>query len=250
MKKYKIFTLIELLVVIAIIAILAAMLLPALNQAREKAKAINCTNNLKQNILAMIMYADNHDEIMPFMPQSTPKFTTAWWPSWVDVLTESGELSSTGSLSCPSSPTEEVTVTPGVGTWYGIYGVWRNATVALGNAGITHSGAPWFEGVAIKKIKNPSNTIIMADSFVGLYDSSPTYNQFGFIKINSSATSQYAAHAKHKGRMNVAYADGHVSPLLPMEYKETINDMKVSGGVAAAATVYYYDGEKMTWTGI
>ncbi len=120
--RKNLFTLIELLVVIAIIAILAAMLLPALQQARERAREISCINNLKTLALPVIAYVDDSRGIMwPYVSgpnwrwgQALEPYIKNVAPRWSHMSTSSGNLSTYkwgegiydpktwGPLRCPS----------------------------------------------------------------------------------------------------------------------------------------------------
>ncbi|HRR96240.1 MAG TPA: DUF1559 domain-containing protein [Candidatus Ratteibacteria bacterium] len=212
MNKRKGFTLIELLVVVAIISILAAMLLPALSQAREKARQALCMGNLKQLGILVHMYAQDYDNvIVPYYLYDTSTLGTPWYGVFMRakyVETVPYNAVKRTIFHCPSEPKSNSYYRHGKSTSPN----WNQATDYSMNRHV----APLIRlstgnrGERLSRITNPSGRFIICDGdavAVGVAWTGGSY--WSDMNPNLDIT-PYGWELRHSGGMNYLFVDGHV----------------------------------------
>ncbi|MBN2640683.1 MAG: prepilin-type N-terminal cleavage/methylation domain-containing protein [Victivallales bacterium] len=205
--RWKKFTLVELLIVIAIIAILAGMLLPALGKARDKAKSIQCINNLKQRGMTFAMYCNDSNDILPCQYVSG-RYHDTWTVNLFGSDTESRK-NLNDTFCCPSVRPYVIDRTASMANYW-VYGMnmlsfGSNYESGFGKPGF-YLRLPGFTSdsrmINFKKMRHASRYLILADS-IAISGGNTGHQYFTFT------SAAVGFHFRHGKSCNALFADGH-----------------------------------------
>ena len=215
-RRHMFFTLIELLVVIAIIAILASMLLPALNQARDKAKSIKCVSNLKQWGLSAMKYTDdNNGFCFPtsmVSQDSSPHLVN--WCYYTSPLVQGNFINGISSTTfnnwrhgsnvnvCPSQSPTPTAFGSSIYPWN--YFSYMPNGVVVSNYQKSPSPNSNQQPLKLNQIHNPTEIVYMSDSVDAVNGQSNGTN----YTTNYNVRMGFLV---HNNKCNILWVDGHVN---------------------------------------